>query len=82
MILRVRRMNPLRIAAALIAFTLLSHVVVGQGPAPTPETLPILGIAGITFRVSNLERARRYYEGVLGLPEAFTLKDEIGRAHV
>ena len=72
-------MNLFRVAASLIAFTLLSHIVVAQGTGPTAETLPILGVAGITFRVANLERARRYYEGVLGLPEAFTLKDDAGR---
>lgn len=66
-----------RVVAALLAVTLLGHAVLAQAPAG--EGLPILGVAGITFRVSNLERARRYYEGVLGLPEAFTLKDDAGR---
>jgi catechol 2,3-dioxygenase-like lactoylglutathione lyase family enzyme len=41
--------------------------------------VPILGLAGITFRVSDLDKARRYYQGVLGLQEAFTLKDPAGR---
>jgi len=51
-----------------------------QGAAPAPRSeLPILGIAGITFRVSDLDRARRYYQGVLGFPEAFTLKDARGQ---
>jgi len=68
-----------RVTAALLALLLLGHVVVAQGPAPAGESLPILGVAGITFRVSSLDRARRYYEGVLGLPEAFTLKDDAGR---
>jgi catechol 2,3-dioxygenase-like lactoylglutathione lyase family enzyme len=66
-----------RVVAALLAVTLPGHAVVAQAPAG--ESLPILGVAGITFRVSNLDRARRYYEGVLGLPEAFTLKDDAGR---
>ena len=72
-------MNLTRVAASLVAFTFFSHIVVAQGTGPTAETLPILGVAGITFRVSSLEKARRYYEGVLGLPEAFTLKDDAGR---
>src|SRR5262249_40081565 len=32
-------------------------------------------IAGITFRVSDIDKARHYYQGVLGFPEAFALKD-------
>jgi catechol 2,3-dioxygenase-like lactoylglutathione lyase family enzyme len=53
-----------------------------QAPSPTAgtgEELPILGLAGITFRVSDLDGARRYYTGVLGFAEAFTLKDGSGR---
>jgi catechol 2,3-dioxygenase-like lactoylglutathione lyase family enzyme len=40
--------------------------------------VPLLGLAGITFRVSDLDKARRYYHDVLGFPEAFTLKDPVG----
>src|ERR1051326_2378061 len=40
--------------------------------------LPILGIAGVTFRVSDLSKARAYYSGVLGLPEAFYSNDASG----
>ena len=40
--------------------------------------LPILGLAGITFRSSNLDKARGYYQGVLGFQEAFSLKDASG----
>jgi catechol 2,3-dioxygenase-like lactoylglutathione lyase family enzyme len=35
--------------------------------------LPITGISHVAFRVSDLEKARHFYTGVLGLPEAFTL---------
>jgi catechol 2,3-dioxygenase-like lactoylglutathione lyase family enzyme len=70
-----------RVAAALLVLTTLGHSVVAQGPGSTGESLPILGVAGITFRVSSLEKARRYYEGVLGLPEAFTIKDDAGRVN-
>ena len=45
--------------------------------APVPD-LPILGLAGVTFRSSNLEKARAYYQNVLGFAEAFTLKDAAG----
>lgn len=47
-----------------------------QEPA---EELPILGLAGITFKVSSLERARGYYAGVLGFAEAFSVSDGSGR---
>src|SRR5262249_40883871 len=40
--------------------------------------LPILGIAGITFKVSDLAKALAYYQVILGLPEAFTLTDSSG----
>jgi lactoylglutathione lyase len=41
--------------------------------------LPIVGIAGITFSVSSLANARRFYNGVLGLPAAFEIKDAVGK---
>jgi catechol 2,3-dioxygenase-like lactoylglutathione lyase family enzyme len=37
------------------------------------EDLPITGISHVAFRVSDLPKARAFYTGVLGLPEAFTL---------
>jgi catechol 2,3-dioxygenase-like lactoylglutathione lyase family enzyme len=74
------RMKLVRAAAAL-ALTLVGHSAIAQSPGSTGEALPILGVAGITFRVSSLDKARRYYEGLLGLPEAFTLKDDAGRVN-
>src|SRR6185503_20152150 len=35
--------------------------------------------AGIGFRVSDLTKARAYYQGVLGFAEAFSTKDQSGR---
>ena len=52
--------------------------VVAQAPQ-TSADLPILGLAGVTFRSSNLDKARAYYQGVLGFQEAFTLKDASGQ---
>ena len=43
------------------------------------ETVPLVGIANITFKVSDLDKARAYYQGVLGLPEAFDIKDASGK---
>jgi hypothetical protein len=40
--------------------------------------LPVDGIAGITFKVSSLAKARGFYGSVLGLFEAFELKDALG----
>ena len=50
-------------------------------PTPTAqagEDLPIVGLAAVTIRVSDLRRSRRFYHDVLGLPEAFDLKDRKG----
>ena len=53
----------------------------GQGAqaAPSNPEVPVVGIAGATFRTSNLEKARGYYTGVLGWPEAFSIKDGRGQ---
>lgn len=40
---------------------------------PAADGLPIEGIAHVSFRVSDLGRARGFYEGVLGYPEAFRI---------
>src|SRR5215831_16533341 len=45
---------------------------------PEISDLPIVGIAGITFKVSDLTKARAFYQGVLGLAEAFKLQDDSG----
>jgi catechol 2,3-dioxygenase-like lactoylglutathione lyase family enzyme len=62
---------------ALAALGLLSRAE-GQSASGTP-VLPIVGLAQVTFKVSDLGKARAYYDGVLGLPEAFTLRDESGK---
>jgi catechol 2,3-dioxygenase-like lactoylglutathione lyase family enzyme len=45
---------------------------------PAAEPLPITGISHIAFRVSDLEAARKFYTGLLGMPEAFQMKREDG----
>ncbi len=40
--------------------------------------LPLRGLASVGFRVSDLENARRFYTGILGFEEAFSLRDERG----
>jgi catechol 2,3-dioxygenase-like lactoylglutathione lyase family enzyme len=73
----------LRHCGGLLAAVLLSQGLQAQGggaaPPSPPADLPILGLAGITFRVIDVDKARRYYQGVLGFAEAFALKDAAGR---
>jgi catechol 2,3-dioxygenase-like lactoylglutathione lyase family enzyme len=33
----------------------------------------------VTFKVSDLSKSRRYYQGVLGMTEAFQIKDTSGK---
>ncbi|HYZ84853.1 MAG TPA: VOC family protein [Bryobacteraceae bacterium] len=42
------------------------------------STLPITGISHVAFRVSDLEKAKAFYTGVLGYEEAFHLKNAEG----
>jgi catechol 2,3-dioxygenase-like lactoylglutathione lyase family enzyme len=65
-------MKSLRRAAIAIIAALVCRQVAAQRPAAETPDVPLAGIASITFRVSDLDAARRYYQGVLGLPEAFT----------
>jgi len=52
----------------------------GQGVSTVPSSdLPIVGIAHVTFKVTDLAKARAYYQGVVGLPEAFEIKDSSGK---
>src|SRR5215475_1139658 len=54
----------------------------GQGTAQTPPSLaelPVMGIANVTFKVTDLDKARAYYKGILGFAEAFDLKDRSGK---
>jgi len=66
------------VCAAMLLFVLCARLG-AQGPVTPAQELPILGLAGITFQVTDLDKARHYYDGVLGFAEAFTLKDARGR---
>ncbi len=50
-----------------------------KGAPPSLEDLPVVGLAGITFKVADLDKARSYYQGILGFAEAFDLKGHEGR---
>ena len=47
----------------------------GSVQAPPAGDIPVIGIANVTFKVSDLKKARAYYQDVLGMTEAFQLKD-------
>jgi catechol 2,3-dioxygenase-like lactoylglutathione lyase family enzyme len=78
--------SQLRLLIPLVLLT-VAPAAAQQAPGPSPaapiarpgEDLPIVGLAAVTIRVSDLGRSRHFYSDVLGLPEAFDLKDKSGR---
>jgi catechol 2,3-dioxygenase-like lactoylglutathione lyase family enzyme len=52
-----------------------------QGADSPPEGPRITGLAHIAYYVTDLNRARGYYEGFLGFQEAFALKNPDGSDH-
>lgn len=74
-----RRTTVLGLALSATVTIALVRGLTAQEVAAPDASLPILGLAGVTIRVSDLEKARKYYDGVLGLAEAFRLKDGAGR---
>jgi len=72
-------MKILRRGLIAMVVALLSRQAVAQSATAPTGDVPLVGIASITFRVSDLDKARRYYQGVLGLTEAFTTSDSAAR---
>src|SRR3982750_1043430 len=72
-------MGTLRRGLTALLLAAMTVGVTAQGTPAQGGEIPLAGLAGITFRVSDLDKARRYYSGVLGFAEAFTLKDAAGR---
>jgi lactoylglutathione lyase len=80
-----------RLTHSLLAASLCAGILTGAAiaqnapPAPAAQApqpvadLPIHGIAGVTFKTSDMAKARAYYNGVLGFDEAFDLKDASGQ---
>src|SRR2546425_7800488 len=64
--------------SAVLVLLVCRQLAAQSAPAPSVG-VPVVGIAGIAFRVSDLDKARRYYQGVLGLAEAFSTADSSGR---
>jgi lactoylglutathione lyase len=48
-------------------------------PKPQPARPPIVGVAHIGLRTDNLKAARKFYGGVLGFQEPFTVDDPPGK---
>jgi catechol 2,3-dioxygenase-like lactoylglutathione lyase family enzyme len=57
----------------IVCFLLLMGTAGAQAQEP-----PLTRLAGASFQVADLEKARQFYGGVLGLEEAFDLKDSSG----
>jgi catechol 2,3-dioxygenase-like lactoylglutathione lyase family enzyme len=72
-------MTNLRRVSTAILLAVMTAGAAAQGTTTQAGEVPLAGLAGITFRVSDLDQARRYYQGVLGFAEAFTIKDAAGR---
>ncbi len=47
--------------------------------AAAAQDLPVTGLAGVGVMTSDLEQARQFYTGALGLSEAFSLKNQRGQ---
>ncbi len=61
---------------------LLFLLALACGSSAWAQAAPITRIAEVEFKVSSLQKARGYYEGVLGFPEAFQVKGPSGVAEV
>src|SRR5438552_14395127 len=72
-------MKVLRPGLIAVVVALWCRQMAAQSAQSPAGELPLVGIAGITFRVSDLDKARHYYSGVLGLAEAFTTTDSARR---
>src|SRR5829696_1280996 len=59
----------MRPAAALFAAAVLAAPA-AQNPAPTPARPAIAGIAHVAIQTTDLTKARAFYGGLLGYPEA------------
>ncbi len=56
-------------------------IVLALGSRASAQDIPVVGIANVTFKVSDLSKAKAYYQGVLGMLQAFELKDAGGKTN-
>ena len=66
---RVQTVSRLLLSGTLAAVGLLAAPLCGAEP------LPIARLAGVTFRVGDLEKARQFYGGAMGFEEALGDED-------
>ncbi|HMF77710.1 MAG TPA: VOC family protein [Bryobacteraceae bacterium] len=67
-----------RYTPLFLAWAGAAALFLASQPLPAAEDLPLNGISHVTFRVSDLEKARGFYTGVLGFPQCFDLKKKDG----
>jgi catechol 2,3-dioxygenase-like lactoylglutathione lyase family enzyme len=67
------------VAALLLATCAMRPCVAADGPSGQPR---ITGMAHMGYYVSDLKKARDYYEGFLGYQEAFVLRNTDGSEHI
>jgi lactoylglutathione lyase len=72
-----RRCRLLPVAAAILALLVASMAPQAQ-TIPSSQSPRITGLAHMAYYVTNLARARAWYEGFLGFQEAFALKHPDG----
>ncbi len=70
----MRSRRACRFAGAVLA-VLLSQPVLAQNTPPRPR---ILGVAHVAYYVSDLDKARQFYEQFLGFAEPFAIKRDDG----
>ena len=64
--------------ALALSALLLSSRAVDLAAQAGPKRPPITGVASFAAKVADMAEARKFYSGVLGLEEAFTIKNPIG----
>jgi len=74
-----RRCSTLILTIALAIATCTVARSQANQSQPAVAEIPVVGIAHVTFKASDLAKARTYYAGVLGLPQAFEIKDAAGK---
>lgn len=67
---------------AAFLFSLLSVVPAALRPAEKPSRPRILGVAHMALYVSDLQKARQFYEDFLGYQEPYVLKREDGSVRI
>lgn len=65
-------------AAAVVAIASLVAIGVHAGAQGGPPRPRITGVAGFAAKVTDMAEARTFYSGILGLDEAFTIRNPLG----